>query len=153
MPDILPIEADYIAYFLLKMDTKYLLTPSHSSTCPFYNASKSGENCSIYEARPLVCRLFGFSSTKSKSGEAVFRLCRFMPIPQGIHERTLDHTAFMNTIGSEPPSMTDFAMEILAIDPISASERRPLFEALPRALERIRSILQFCSLEDEPNAA
>jgi|GEM_PF-4674308 len=76
-----------------------------------------------------------------------------MPTPRGIHERILDHSAMMNTFGAEPPSMTDFSMEVLAIDPKSASDRKPLFEALPKALARINSILQFCSLEDEPNAA
>jgi Fe-S-cluster containining protein len=163
MPDVLPVEADYIAYFLLSHETKLTGEPELSrvfflvraegnpSPCPFHDPGRPGENCRIYEARPLVCRLFGFSSTQTKRGGIVYRLCRHMPTPQGLTERTLGRDALMRSIGAAPPLMSGFALEMLAIDPSRASERRPLSEALPPALARIAASLHYCP--EEPNAA
>ncbi len=155
MPDVLPVEADYIAFFLLINQNNpgsgqeghfSLLSP-----CPFYAADRPGANCRIYEARPLICRLFGFSGTKTKNGELVYRLCRHMPTPRGLPGRSPTQEALQGAIGALPPLMSDFAIEILAIDPSKASERKSLSEALPSALARISATLHYCP--EEPNAA
>ncbi len=163
MPDVLPVEADYIAYFLLSheahptgesfhtYDAFSVHAEDNPSPCPFHDPDRPGHNCRIYEARPLVCRLFGFSSTQTKTGKAVYRLCRHMPTPQGLTERILNLEALMHHIGATPPLMGSFAMELLAIDPSRASERSPLSKALPSALARIAATLHYCP--DEPNAA
>lgn len=162
MPDLLPIEADYIAFFLLSngctpcdTDRPYGLLSLNSSSspspCPFYRDDQPGANCRIYEARPLICRLFGFSATTTKNGDIAYRLCRYMPTPQGFPGRTLDRDTLERSIGTTPPLMSDFAMEIVGIDPVNASERKSLSEALPSALARISAILHYCPRE--PNAA
>lgn len=163
MPDVLPVEADYIAYFLLShgacptgepvlaYNAFSVRAEDSPSPCPFHDPDRPGQNCRIYEARPLVCRLFGFSSTQSKAGRAVYRLCRYMPTPPGLSERILNEETLLQRIGATPPLMGNFAMELLAIDPSRASERRPLSEAIPPALARIAATLHYCP--DEPNAA
>ncbi len=163
MPDVLPVEADYIAYFLLSHEAHTTGEPvlaydafsvraeDNPSPCPFHDPERPGHNCRIYEARPLVCRLFGFSSTQTKTGRTVYRLCRHMPTPPGLRERILSEEALLQRIGATPPLMGSFAMELLAIDPSRASERRPLSESLPSALARIAGTLHYCP--DEPNAA
>jgi len=162
MPDVLPVEADYIAYFLLSTEEETacgigqspLLAVSAGdspSPCPFYAPDRPGSNCRVYEARPLICRLFGFSGTKTKNGTIAYRICRHMPTPLGLTERTLSQEALMRTINALPPLMSDFAMEMLTIDPSKASERKPLSEALPPALAQIAAILHYCP--EEPNAA
>lgn len=171
MPDVLPVEAEYIAYYILSASPALpasspnlttppapetmlsLKPPENPSPCPFHDPSRPGANCRVYPARPLICRLFGHSSTRAKTGETLFRLCRHMPTPDGFTSRILDSQSLANTIGAEPPLMSDFAMELLAIDPSSASDRRPLAEAMPPALARISSILHYCPDEPEPNAA
>jgi Fe-S-cluster containining protein len=171
MPDVLPVEADYIAYYILSASPTSPVSssnltappaletwlspkpPENPSPCPFHDPNAPGANCRIYEARPLVCRLFGFSSTQTKAGTAVYRLCRHMPTPQGLAERSLSQETLMHTIGAAPPLMGDFAMELLAIDPSSASERKALSEAMPPALARVGSTLRYCPEEPEPNAA
>ena len=163
MPDVLPVEADYIAFFLLINQNNpgdgpeghfSLLspsTPASPSPCPFYAADRPGANCRIYEARPLICRLFGFSGTKTKKGGTAYRLCRHMPTPRGFPGRSPTQEALQRAIGTLPPLMSDFSIGILAIDPSRASERKPLVEALPPALARISATLHYCP--EEPNAA
>ncbi len=165
MPDVLPIEADYIAYYILRSRPEASSTlatpqalfslnnPDNPSPCPFHDPSAPGANCRVYQARPLICRLFGYSSTHMKNNQTAYRLCRFMPTPTGISVRTLTSHELELKIGAVPPLMSDFAMEVLAIDPSCASERKPLSEAMPSALARVGSILRYCPEEPEPNAA
>lgn len=160
MPDVLPIEADYIAYYLLSNDKIFFTAEAPSlqiassakspSPCPFYDPDRPGENCRIYPARPLVCRLFGFAGIKDKNGEPSFRLCRFMPTPQNLDERILDKKALIDKIGALPPIMSDFAIEVLSLDPSQAAERKPLVEAISPALAKIGAALEYCR---GPNAA
>lgn len=164
MPDVLPVEADYIAYFILSTSADpstqstpescvSLRHPNNPSPCPFHDPSQPGANCRIYTARPLICRLFGYSSTRTKSGGRTFRLCRHIPTPEGLSSRQLSDWDLEAKLGTEPPFMSDFAMELLAIDPSSASQRCPLSEAMPLSLARIGGILHYCPDEPEPNAA
>lgn len=174
MPDVLPVEAEYIAYYMLRSSSNSatsssasspspalsapetwlsLKQPDNPSPCPFHDPSSPGANCRVYPARPLICRLFGYASTRAKSGETTFRLCRHMPTPAGLPGRTLSARELEIDIGAAPPLMSDFAMELLAIDPSSASERKPLSEAMPPALARVGAILRYCPEEPEPNAA
>ncbi len=175
MPDVLPVEADYIAYYILRTNSgtsskpgvipevpaalPTLETwlsqkqPDNPSPCPFHDPFSPGANCRVYLARPLICRLFGYSSSRAKTGQTIFRLCRHMPTPEGFSARTLDTKELNAAIGATPPLMSDFAMEILAIDPSSASERTQLSEAMPSAFARVSSMLRYCPDEPEPHAA
>lgn len=160
MPDVLPIEADYIAYYLLSNSKVFSAAEAPSlqiassaenpSPCPFHDPNRPGENCRIYPARPLVCRLFGYSAIKDKNNRLSYRLCRYMPAPQGLDARILDQDTIISKVGALPPLMTDFAMEVLSLDPSQAAERKPLIEAIRPALARIGTTLQYCP---EPNAA
>ena len=84
MPEALPLEALYGAHYLLRSRpdlAAYLRdTATEGRTCPFYLRHRSG-HCAVYPARPLVCRLFGFSATRNKDGAPMFRPCRHMPVP------------------------------------------------------------------------
>jgi hypothetical protein len=73
-----------------------------------------------------------------------------MPAPQGLDVRILDQNTIISKVGALPPLMTDFAMEVLSLDPSQAAERKPLIEAICPALARIGTTLQYCP---EPNAA
>lgn len=82
-PDILPIEAELLAFFLLTEKPELAekvksldLAAQSSEICPFWYPSKPGENCMVYPARPLICRLFGFSSVRTKQQEQQYSLCK-----------------------------------------------------------------------------
>lgn len=83
MPDITDLEARLVAAYLLliKRDDRLIerLVEERDSTtgpCPLYRAD-SPYHCSVYPARPLICRLFGACANGDKQGNAIFRRCRY----------------------------------------------------------------------------
>lgn len=139
MPDLLRVEADAIAAHLLISEPDLLRRlEAPGSSCPFIDPDKPGENCGIYQARPLVCRLFGFSATLGKNGEPEFSLCKHMTPPPGLEGRKFLGPARLERLfGSLPPVMAHYSMEVSSIDPESAGERESLAVAVPRSLSKI----------------
>lgn len=91
-PTVSELEARYIADYLVSTGaTDHAALGNHggrpartNSTngvgCPFYDGVR---HCTIYPARPLICRLFGFAGSRAKDGEMQFSVCREMPHPHG----------------------------------------------------------------------
>lgn len=166
VPDAMPIEADYLALFLLTrrpvpIDRFFARRDEASakdSACPFWDESKPGENCMVYPGRPLVCRLFGFCSILGKDGEPAFALCHGMPPVPGERARHFTGSARMAELfGAIPPPMADFSSEIVALDPCEASQRASILDALPTALARVALVLKLDAEEtlsdaDRPGA-
>ncbi|MCX7027851.1 MAG: YkgJ family cysteine cluster protein [Spirochaetes bacterium] len=155
VPDLIPIEADRIALYLLteRMDLleRFSCLEDESenlgSTCVFWDPRNPKGNCTIYPARALICRFFGFSAMVHKSGEPAFTLCRWMPSPPGLEDRVLvGRTLLERTFGAVPPRMTDLSLEVVAIDPDGAGTRLSLHEALRPAISRVSLILRLVSL-------
>lgn len=150
-PDILPVEADLLAFFLITRKPELIdkaqaleSTLQSSSTCPFWDESKPGENCMVYPARPLICRLFGFSSIRTKRQELQFSLCRHMEAIPGCGNRRFTGVSVMEqTFGVLPPTMVDFTMKLVADFPQEASQRELLPQALKKAMMRMGLILSF----------
>lgn len=158
VPDLIPIEADRIAYYLLTEKSgmiDHFLAHQHETeavdaACPFWNPDKPGENCMIYPARPLICRLFGFCSMLDKSGEPAFTLCRQMPPPAGNEKRRFIGTKIMDTVfGFIPPLMVDFSRAIVALDPTDSGRRTTIDAALIPSLSRVSLVLKFASADLE----
>ncbi len=83
MPDITTAEARLVAAYLLfvKRDKALIdrvqeFAGNTSGPCPLYRFD-SPYHCSVYPARPLICRLFGACANQDKEGNALFRRCRF----------------------------------------------------------------------------
>ena len=83
--------------------------------CPFFN-TESPFHCSIYGGRPFICRLFGASGVKSKSGKLVWKPCRFYPsellakhIPP-LQHRQYSSDDLMQIFGTLPPDMGDLIL-------------------------------------------
>lgn len=165
VPDLLPIEADRLAYFLLtekrEMIDHFLSRRDEAeaidAACPFWNPDKPGENCLIYPARPLICRLFGFCSMIDKNGEPSFTLCRQMPSPSANDRRHfVGLKAMMEVFGAPTPLMVDFSREIIVLDPAESGGRMTIDKALMPALSKVGLALKFASetrsedMDDEP---
>lgn len=151
VPDILPAEADYLALWLLAMRpglAAAVLAGGWGAAlgpggCPLREPApaKGQGHCGAYGARPLVCRLFGFSGVISKRGLASFALCKHAKALPGRRERSFEGGALADAFGAEPPLMSDYGERLVALDPDSAGERLPLPELLPRALARVGLLL------------
>lgn len=157
VPDLVPVEADRLAYFILterpamveRFHEAKASAEARDGACPFWNPDRPGANCMVYPGRPLICRLFGFCSTLSKTGEPSFALCRQMPLLRGRQERLFTGMDFMEGIfGATPPVMSDFARQVMALDPEGAGLRASITLALPDAFARVGLTLAYASEED-----
>ncbi|MBN2874290.1 MAG: YkgJ family cysteine cluster protein [Spirochaetales bacterium] len=145
VPDILPLEASYVAVYLAAADPgrAYSLVANGLEPrvyedgrvgCPLY-ADDTPYHCTVYEARPLICRMFAFSAVRDKRGVPVFSACKLATSGSGVRSAT--GTELLDSFGVEPPLMADMGTELASIDPDSAGERKALPEALLEALSRV----------------
>jgi len=145
VPDILPLEAAYIASYLAGAERQraYRLAVDGLSArerddgrtgCPLYN-DDGPYHCTVYEARPLICRMFAFSAVRGKLGIPAFSVCRVGVSDRGC--RSASGERLVEAFGAEPPVMADFGSELSAIDPTSAGDRKDLPTALVEAVGRV----------------
>lgn len=146
VPDILPIEADFVALQLARQDRTEAfrvaaqgLSPRRfeggRTGCPLYRAD-TPFHCGTYANRPLICRMYAFSAVRDKRGQAEFSLCRLMPAAAGM-SRSGTGENLASRFGASPPVMADYGSELAGIDPGSAGERGPIHELLARAVTRV----------------
>jgi uncharacterized protein len=115
-PTVLPVEGMSVAAYA---------AASHPSTIPILESAGADEgpgcvffdpegpfHCTVYPARPLECRLFGFSATRDKGGLPAFRACRHMPSES---PRSMDSEAMASRFGALPPVMQDFSARLAAL--------------------------------------
>lgn len=145
VPDIMPLEAAYVAVWLagIDRDRAYKLAASGlvprvrddgRQGCPLY-ADDTPYHCTVYEARPLICRMFGFAASRDKRGVPAYSVCRHGISGNGT--RSAAGAALVEAFGTEPPLMADMGSELVAIDPSSSAVRRSLPEALNEALAQV----------------
>lgn len=151
VPDVMPLEAAAVAVFLADKDKAAawsLAGSGRGQSCPLYVADTPW-HCSVYEARPLVCRLFAFSAVRDKRGQSSFALCRLMPTAPGLEARSASGSSIVETFHAEPPLMADFGNEILALDPHSNGDRAPLPEALADALSQVLFLVGMKAMNEQ----
>jgi uncharacterized protein len=149
VPDLLPAEAAFMAAWLLEREPALAAEAAAWTAaelpslppCPFMRSQGRGGRCSIYPARPLVCRLFGAAGVHDREGRASFRLCVHMPLafipPGGNENRSFTGTELVRLFGSEPPLMADYGASLAALSPSDVTHRQLIVEALPAALARV----------------
>jgi uncharacterized protein len=153
IPDVMPVEADYLADWLLghrpglaaailELDDE--CAPSTPS-CPFYEGGRPGGCCGIYPARPLICRLFGYAAVRDREGAESFSLCRAMPSRGG--RRSWSGPELERDLGSRLPIMSDFSAAAVAISPEEAGARAIVTAALPASLRRSSLRRRLAALE------
>ncbi|MBU0937194.1 MAG: YkgJ family cysteine cluster protein [Spirochaetes bacterium] len=141
VPDILPVEASMLAVFLAARDrpAAYALAAGSLGAqefsggrhgCPLYLADNP-YHCPVYEARPLICRMFPFAAVRDKSGLPRFSPCKLMPQAAGF-----DKTA-ANPLMASAPLFADYGYQLLMIDPDMGAARAPLYQLLPQALAQV----------------
>ena len=145
VPDILPLEAAYLATFITASDRdRAFALAAHGLEarlrddgrlgCPLY-ADDRAYHCTVYEARPLICRMFAFSATRDKLGAATFSVCKKGLSANG--GRTASGAALTEVFGAIPPVMSDMGSELASIAPDSSGDRKALPESVTEALSRV----------------
>lgn len=109
------------------------LSNQTSAMCVFYKPDplKPGNGrCSVYQLRPLICRLFGFSAMSNKHGDKQLLTC---PI---IKEKFSKEISLFERNKISIPKTTDYTMPVKSLDPMLAEEV-PINEAIQNALEKV----------------
>jgi Fe-S-cluster containining protein len=105
-------------------------TVPDSSICMFYESKGNGRGqCLAYEARPLVCRLFGFASHRKRDGSIGFRPC-------GVHSHEApDQTAAAVESAVTAPLYSDWSSRLRSIRPGWMNEEMPINHAVKEAFQ------------------
>jgi uncharacterized protein len=91
--------------------------------------------CSEYKYRGLICRLFGYSARTNKYGSRELVTCQVIKTEQNAaYEVAVDKIA---SKAGEVPIMSEYYMQLHAIDPDMAREFFPINTAIKRAIEVI----------------
>ncbi|AEH51054.1 YkgJ family cysteine cluster protein [Pseudothermotoga thermarum] len=137
LTDVENIEASILEFFplVIKWHKENVLVQKYeeykaateSSLCVFLQPDHTllpQGGCTIYEFRPLVCRLFG-SSALLKKRQLDYLACK------KLKSQSFD-TAML-------PIANDFNDKLITIDPYLAVKKYPINEALKKALEYVLS--------------
>ena len=145
-PDILEIEALYLAAYLY-VHKRGLPDPVDTG-CPLRSPGPEG-HCTVYEARPLICRLFGLSGDRDKRGRLRYAPCRHMAgrLPG---TRVYTEEEMLELFRALPPGMPDFAHRVECISPHAGEKRGQLHEILPRTLMKLHYYALLSQSPPEP---
>ena len=159
-PDITELEADFLAYGLIAegLDGTVLeqleggAAGEHGDTdgehggiasmtrgCPFFR-EQGPYHCTVYKWRPLVCRLFGAAASTDKNDHPVFRHCKWNPLTQDIPTEELEAHRELLVL------MNEYGLMLEESDP-DCTERLLIPEILPRAIRKVRMMLEFAEAE------
>ena len=140
-PDIEATILEFLpfAYHLYKNDLAFewleKLKTTDSSICLILNPTQNGAGlCSEYPYRGLICRLFGYSARTNKYGKAELVTCQIIKTEQeGAYQQTVSKI----DEGEPLPIMSQYYMQLHAIDFELAREFFPINEAMRRSIETI----------------
>jgi len=103
--------------------------------CVFYNPFKNGMNCTQYQHRALVCRLFGFSVRNDKLG--VPNLVTCVPIKRSMEARQTIQLL------EKAPNLSSYYMRLYGIDPALSNKDLPVNQAIKGAIEQVSLYFNF----------
>jgi uncharacterized protein len=140
--EMLPLAVELFRRKEAELWLERLREEKETSTCLFYHPDRlvSGNGrCEVYQWRPTICRLFGWSTVTNKSGQPELLACsRHKAMMPKLVERATD--AIAN--GWEAPNLVALSQQVTNIDPDLGRQRMPINQALRVALERVGIELQ-----------
>ena len=140
-------EADDVAAFLLdhpeplaRFEAREIEDPrelGRKVSCPLYDAENGAAHCTVYEARPLLCRTFAFSAHREKDGGVVYAPCHKFRDDVALAPR-VDRAREDSRAGRGPalPILPDEGLELWSGDP--TGESLPMGPAVRAALGALR---------------
>ena len=151
-PDILDVEAYFLAAWILMNQIDRVHTINYHSDhkgCILADPDNP-YHCTVYEGRPLICRLFAYSGDRAKDGSVRYRPCKFMKgdYMQGGTGKTYSAQELQDLFSILPPVMGDLAGEAAILLPERSGDRYPLREILPVALAKIQYLLDLTTFAE-----
>ena len=139
VPDITPSEARMVAAYLLLVSKNLSLIDRVqqpvSGHCPLYDPA-TPYHCQVYSARPLICRLFAQCASRAKTGEALFRRCKFND--QETMPQSLSFPA-----DSGVKTMDDYGMQLRSLSGGEGDDVEDLNVAVTEALSAVQMIASY----------
>lgn len=117
-----------------------------SSVCHILNPTQGGVGlCSEYKHRGLICRLFGYSARTNKYGKNELVTCQIIKTEQADAYQSVEKKI---ALGEEVPVMSQYYMQLHAIDQDLARDFFPINEAIRRAIETVTQYYSYREMEN-----
>lgn len=150
VPDITKLEALQVATYIRFCDPDWEMTKNRLEFfrdnefcyCPLFREG-SPFHCSIYEERPLICRLFGNCCSQDKEGNAVFKRCKYNYQPEIMAESLKFDKEESETV----PVMEHYGIEMMNLDG-NSQDRTLLPEAVLNALDKVNFYIQMLGIKE-----
>lgn len=114
------------------------LNNKSNSNCHLYRPlsvlDRSNGSCSNYRYRGLICRLFGYASSRDKYGKLRLATCKIIKEEQ---QKNFTDTEEAINKGLYVPIFSDYYMQLTQIDNRLATTLLPINEALKMAIEEV----------------
>lgn len=143
IPDIYNVEARFLALGVIldnrveEVKEKIEAFSPNQEHCPLYDFD-SDYHCTVYQYRPLICRLFGATASSNKNGCACFRHCKYNV---GAKDLNSDELALKK---DKVIHMSDYGLKIEELA-LGEKEKMLLPYALSKAIDEILYILELLS--------
>lgn len=111
------------------------LSASDIAFCQILNPAQAGAGlCTEYKHRGLICRLFGYSARTNKYQQKELVTCQVIKTEQAV-----EYEGAVKFIGEsgDVPVMSNYYMQLHAIDPDMTTEFYPINVAIRKALENV----------------
>ncbi len=150
VPDITKLEALQVATYIRFCTPDWEKTKerleyfrdNNLSYCPLFREN-TPFHCSIYEERPLICRLFGNCCSQDKEGYAVFKRCKYNYMPEIMTESL----KFDEEESKCVPVMEHYGIEMMNLDG-NNQDRTLLHEAVLQALDKVNFYIQILGINE-----
>ena len=144
-PDVEATPLEFLPFALHLLNTKQIeeyyqnLLENDLPTCAIFKpvpGSTDKGACSEYAYRGLICRLFGYSATRDKNGNARLITCKLMKEGQS---ETIEKIQAGIEDGIPAPMMSDYYFRLRSIDTNLGTMMMPINKAMRQAIEVVMS--------------
>ncbi|MGE3611802.1 MAG: YkgJ family cysteine cluster protein [Bacteriovoracaceae bacterium] len=104
--------------------------------CLAYQGSGEKGQCTLYEQRPSVCRMFGVAGYYNKQQEITLSICKYIKEFYSDEIKNLEPSNLT-------PVMATWSSKLTSLDPQLILERKPINSALKEALHKVALYAQY----------
>lgn len=106
--------------------------------------------CTVYELRPMICRLFGFAAVRNKRGEGELAGCK---VHRRVAPEAVARAEELIAGGYRPPLFAEYQEQATVHGTCATNELVPINVAIARAMERALFVAELQGgAEDAANA-